>query len=284
MRIAVASGKGGTGKTTLSLALAAAASPCVLLDCDVEEPNCHLFVDAAPWRTETVEVMVPKFHPERCDGCGKCVRACRFKALARLGQRVLVFREMCHSCGGCVLACPHAALSEVAVAIGRLEFRQFGGVALVSGIMDVGQALAPPVIRRLQEHGGGTGLTLLDSPPGTACPMVTTVRGSDFVVLVTEPTPFGLHDLRLAVETLAAVGRPCGIVVNRAEAGETLIHAYAAEAGVPLLLEIPYSRRIAEVCARGGGLLDACPELRQPLHGLLVETIPALLADKGVGR
>lgn len=283
MKVAVASGKGGTGKTTVSLALAAAAeSPCLLLDCDVEEPNCHLFTSAEPWRTEGVDVLVPEFLGDGCDGCGACVRSCRFNVLAGFGRKVMVFAEMCHSCGGCVLACPHGALREIPYSIGRLEFRHAEGFELISGVMKVGYAMAPPLIRQLKKHLPASGLALLDCPPGTSCSMVTSVRDCDFVVLVTEPTPFGLHDLRLAVDTLAELNLPCGVIVNRAEAGATLIHDYCQEAELPILLEIPLSRQIAETCSAGGGLLDACPDLKESLQALLAQTLPGLLAGRSV--
>ncbi len=266
----------------MSLALAEAlGGGCTLLDCDVEEPNCHLFVGGDIWRQERVEVLVPEFTDNGCDGCGRCARACRFQALARLGKRVLIFPEMCHSCGGCVLVCPHKVLREVPYTVGKIEFRHGLGFELISGVMDVGHAMAPPIIRRLKEYIPPAGLVIMDSPPGTACPMVATVRNSDYVLLVTEPTPFGLHDLRLALDTLRVMEVPCGVIINRADDGVALIRDYCAEAAVPVLLEIPYSRAIAESYSHGGSLLAVCPELRHGLNDLIERRLPAQLQAEG---
>jgi len=264
MKIAVASGKGGTGKTTVALALAECAGAGVLLaDCDVEEPNCHLFLDVAADSVENVTVPVPEFVSESCAGCGKCVEICRFHALARLGKRVLVFPELCHSCGGCVRICPEHALLEKPHVIGKLEFRHTDNFQLLSGIMKIGNSMAPPLIRAVKERLAEAKNVIFDAPPGTACPMVTTVRGCDYVILVTEPTPFGLHDLTLAVHTLSLLQIPCGIILNRAGGkSDHLIENYCRETSISILLKIPFSRPLAEGYAQGKRLLQVMPELR----------------------
>lgn len=268
MILAVASGKGGTGKTTLATAMAfAVPGPVRLLDCDVEEPNSHFFVRPTIERTETVARLVPSVDPFRCTGCGKCAKLCQFNALAALGSKTLVFPELCHSCGGCARICPTGAITEIPRTIGTLEIGQHGDVEFVAGRMDVGQAMSPPLIQAVKKHAMDTGLTLIDCPPGTACPFVTAVKGCDAVLLVTEPTPFGLHDLKLAVETLRELGLPFGVVVNRSNGLENLISDYCAAESIQLLLQIPENRRVAQAYSRGKLLTDVLPELR----GILAE-------------
>lgn len=269
MIIAVASGKGGTGKTTLAVAMAfAAPGPVRLLDCDVEEPNSHFFIQPIIERTETVTSLVPSIDPHLCTGCGKCAQLCQFNALAALGGKTLVFEELCHSCGGCVRICPVGAITEIPRPIGTLELGRHGDVEFVSGRMDVGQAMSPPVIRAVKAHAKEDGLTLIDCPPGTACPFVTAVKGCDAALLVTEPTPFGLHDLKLAIETLRELGIPFGVVVNRVFDEENLVSTHCREEGLPLLLQIPEDRRVAEAYSRGERLTTVLPGLQSKLAAL----------------
>lgn len=269
MIIAVASGKGGTGKTTLSVAMAfAAVGPVRLLDCDVEEPNSHFFVRPTIERTEKVSRLVPTVNQALCNGCGKCAQLCQFNALAALGSKTLVFPELCHSCGGCIRICPAGAITEVPLAIGTLEIGRHGDVEFMAGRMDVGQAMSPPLIRAVKKHAMDTGLTLIDCPPGTACPFVTAVKGCDAVILVTEPTPFGLHDLKLAIATLRELNLPFGVVVNRILDEDNLVSAYCREEGIPLLLQIPEDRRVAEAYSRGELLTTILPGLQHKLAAL----------------
>ncbi len=264
MKIAVASGKGGTGKTTVAIALAETLGPrAVLLDCDVEEPNCHLFLPAGIRQSIPVSVMVPQFHGDRCSGCGKCAKSCRFNAIASLGRKMLIFQELCHSCGGCLLACPEKALSESAMEIGTIYHRQPAGFPLVTGELRVGHALSVPLIKALKNEADDEKINILDAPPGTACPMVNTVRDCDYVILVTEPTPFGLHDLAGAVATLKTMNLPCGVIVNRSEPGNHLADDYCRENHIDILMKIPFSRPIAEGYASGKTLLRTVPELKE---------------------
>lgn len=270
MNLAIASGKGGTGKTTVAIALAETLGErAVLWDCDVEEPNCHLFLPGEVKRTLPVSVMVPEFHSAQCNGCGKCAKVCRFHAIAALGTRILVFPELCHSCGGCLMACPAHAMTESRLEIGRIEWRHTGKFPLVTGKMNVGHTMSVPVIRQLKSWMDERKINLLDAPPGTACPMVHTVGGCDYCILVTEPTPFGLHDLKLAVETLNVLKVPFGVVINRNEEGANLPEEYCRENGIRILMRIPFSRDIAEGYARGRTLLQSAPELRKPFSALL---------------
>ena len=269
MIIAVASGKGGTGKTTLAAAMAfAAPGPVRLLDCDVEEPNSHFFIQPMIERTERVASLVPTVDPFRCTGCGKCAQLCQFNALAALGGKVLVFPELCHSCGGCARICPTGAIKEIPRTIGILEMGRHGNVEFVAGRMNVGQAMSPPLIRAVKKHAMDSGLTLIDCPPGTACPFVTAVRGCDAAILVTEPTPFGLHDLQLAVATMRELGLPFGVVVNRANGLEHPVSEYCAVEGIQLLLQIPEDRHVAQAYSRGKLLTEVLPELRDALSAL----------------
>ncbi len=263
MIIAVASGKGGTGKTTVAANLARALGGVTLLDCDVEEPNAHLFLKGAlEGEPEEVSILVPEVDEARCDGCGECARFCEYKALAVLAKRVLVFPELCHGCGGCARVCPQGSISEKPKRVGIVESMRVNGVTLVQGRLDVGVAMAPPLIRAVKARIPKTGDAVLDAPPGTSCPVVATLRETDYVVLVTEPTPFGLNDLRLAVAVVRELEIPFGVVINRAGSGDERVAVYCREERIPVLAEIPDDRRIAEAYSRGELMVDALPEYR----------------------
>ncbi len=277
MKIAVASGKGGTGKTTIALALAeAAGKETELLDCDVEEPNCHLFIKAESTK-EPVTVLKPVVKEQLCNGCRRCSEICQFNAIALLGKKVLLFRDLCHGCGGCVRVCPTGALTEEPYRIGEAGSCRVNDLTLTDGYLAIGQAMSPPLIRAVKERTGkNTGHVIIDSPPGTSCPMVAAVRDSDFVVLVTEPTPFGLHDLTLAVDTVRMLKLPLGVIINRSDSGDDRVRKYCEAEKIPILLEIPNRRDIAEGYSRGEMLLEVAPELRPEFERVL-ETIEAAL-------
>jgi MinD superfamily P-loop ATPase len=264
MIISVASGKGGTGKTTVATNLALALSKNVeLLDCDVEEPNADLFLKPLISRTEKVETPIPLIDGEKCNGCGKCAEICRFNAIAVVGRKVLVFPELCHSCGGCMAVCPEDAVAETGRELGTISFGRRNGIRFINGRLRVGEAMSPPLIRKVRAAANPDLVTIIDAPPGTSCPVIAAMNGADFILMVTEPTPFGLHDLRLAVEAVRVLGIPCGLVVNRADIGDRQVFAYAESEGVPILLTIPFDRRIAEIYSRGQALVEEMPEWRQ---------------------
>lgn len=270
MILAVASGKGGTGKTTVSVNLARVfGSRVQLLDCDVEEPNSHLFLKGTLRDREIAAIRVPEVDESRCNACGECSRFCQYHAIALLGATPLIFPELCHGCGGCEKVCPRGAISEKDRRIGVVETVEVDDVTLIQGRLDVGVAMAPPLIRAVKSRLQGGVPAILDAPPGTSCPVIATIRGSDFVVLVTEPTPFGLHDLKLAVDMVKELGIPFGVVVNRVGIGDDRVHTFCGEKKIPVLLEIPDDRRIAEAYSRGDLVIDALPEYRSLFATLL---------------
>jgi len=278
MILAVASGKGGTGKTTISVNLARVfGAPVQLLDCDVEEPNAHLFLQAyflpgTERAAETVTLPVPEVDESLCNGCGECGRFCEYNAIVSFGSKPLVFPDMCHGCGGCALVCQPKAIHEKDHRIGLVETAQAGNITLIQGRLDVGMPMAPPLIRALKTRLRNGLPAILDAPPGTSCPVIATLRGVDFALLVTEPTPFGLHDLKLAVAMVREIALPFGVIVNRMGIGDSRIHEYCQEQHIPILLEIPDDRRIAEAYSQGRLIVEALPEYRG-LFERLIKTI-----------
>lgn len=263
MIIAVASGKGGTGKTTIAVNLAYALDRDVqLLDCDVEEPNAQLFLKGAPLSTEEVTIPIPQIDASLCNGCGECSRFCEYNAIVSYGTMPLVFADMCHGCGGCMKVCPPQAIREVDYRIGVIETFSAGKITLIQGNLDIGAAMAPPLIRAVKQKTDNRIPILLDAPPGTSCPVITTLRGADFVALVTEPTPFGLNDLILAVETVREMDLPFGVIINRSGSGDARVNFYCADENIPILAEIPDDRKIAEAYSRGELIGKVFPEYR----------------------
>ena len=263
MIISVASGKGGTGKTLVatSLALSLKARYKVqLLDCDVEEPNAHIFLGVDIVRRESVRVLVPVVDEDRCTHCGRCAEVCAFNSIAVFPTFVMVFPEFCHGCGACSYLCPEEAIREEGREVGVVEWGHSDGVELVHGKLTIGEAMAPPVIRRVKESINPAATTIIDVPPGTSCPVVESVRDSDFCILVTEPTPFGLNDLILAVETMRKLSVPFGVVLNRVGIGDAKVEEYCREEDIPILLTIPLDAEIARLYSRGMTLAEGMPQ------------------------
>jgi MinD superfamily P-loop ATPase len=314
VRMAVASGKGGTGKTTFATNLAVTAAVAGydvrLLDCDVEEPDCRLFLWPGLEQEEPVTVPVPEVDEAVCNNCGVCARVCEFKAITVLPSSVLVFPELCHACGACSLLCPRGALTEVERPVGAIQHGRAGDISFTQGILDVGEARAVPVIKAVLEAadresgyaagrpGGEVGaelsitaaapsrdrtLVVIDSPPGTSCPTIEACRTADLVVLVTEPTPFGLNDLRLAVEMVRALALPFVVVVNRSDAGDDRVRRYCEDEGIDVVAELPHDRRIAEAYSSGRLAVMAVPGMDETFRGIWDVVSSTLMGEHGKG-
>jgi len=260
MILSIASGKGGTGKTSVAVNLALSLDNVQLLDCDVEEPNAHILLHPEISETTPVYKAIPMIQEDLCDYCGKCAAFCKYHALFVTQNNTMFLSELCHSCGGCTIVCPRNAIVEEQKQIGTMKTGVAQGVNLVYGELNVGEPMAVPLIRAVRKQAENGKTVLIDVPPGTACPLVASVYKSDYCILVTEPTPFGLHDLKIAVEVLKELGIPLGVVVNRAGIGDQQVYEYCKNEEIPLLLEIPFSRKIAELYSRGIPFVSEMPE------------------------
>jgi MinD superfamily P-loop ATPase len=311
MIISIASGKGGTGKTTVATNLSCSLEiPVKILDCDVEEPNSHLFLNPTITGKENVIAPIPEIDDTKCTYCKKCMDICRFGAIAVIGKKVITFPELCHSCGGCFAICPEGAVMEKDRILGIVEtgfvnpdfinpevinpdFVQpesadkgtgkANTIQFAQGLMDIGQVMAPPIIKQVRTHADSKGLTIIDAPPGTSCPVIAAMKGVDFVLLVTEPTPFGLHDLTLAVETVKILDIPHGLVINRASMGNDDVKAYAQKEGIPILMEIPFDRKIATAYSKGELIISCLPEYKEKFSNLY-DQIKTLVAQRRQAR
>ncbi len=266
MIISVASGKGGTGKTTVAVNLALSLPNVQVLDCDVEEPNSHIFLNPVNEVVKPAYTLVPTVNYDRCDYCGKCAAACEYNALVVVPQKeVMVFPELCHGCGLCTMVCPQDAISEEQREIGVIKTGKSsdGSVDLVYGLLNIGEVMATPLIDQVKAELNPEKTVIIDVSPGTACPVIAAVQGSDYCVLVTEPTPFGLYDLRLAIAVLRVLKIPFGVVINKAGIGDRKVYEHCEKEGIPILLEIPHDKRIARCYSEGVPFVKDMPEWKE---------------------
>jgi len=264
--LSVASGKGGTGKTLVATSLALSLSkerPVKLLDCDVEAPNAHILLKPSLDYNQVVSIPIPKVDEEKCNYCGRCAEVCTYNAIAVVGKRVLVFPELCHGCGACSYLCPEGAITEEGRGIGIIESGRSGGIEFVHGKLSIGEVAAPRIINEVKKHLGQESLDIIDAPPGTSCPVVAAVKDSDFCLLVTEPTSFGLNDLALAVDMVKKLGIPCGVIINRDGIGDDKVEEYCLKETIPILMRIPLDIKIARLYSRGITLVEGIPRWRE---------------------
>jgi len=269
--ISVASGKGGTGKTTVAVNLALSLNNVQLLDCDVEEPNCHIFIKPVFEHRNTVFIPIPRVDQTKCDGCGRCQEVCVYNAIAIAKKKVLIFPELCHGCGSCTHFCPHDAIKEENKEIGVVEIGEKSEIQFIYGKLHIGEMMAPPVIRAVKKHINKKRTVIIDAPPGTSCPVITAVKGTDFVILVTEPTPFGLNDLSLAVKVVRKLKIPFGVIINRSDLGNEKTDEFCTSEHIPVLMRIPFSKKIAEIYSRGDSIIEALPGYREKFQRLFAK-------------
>jgi len=291
MIISIASGKGGTGKTTVAVNLALSLSSTdldviQLLDCDVEEPNAHIFLKPYITQSQSISILVPKVLENKCTYCGQCQEVCAYNAIAVIknsvqdthmqdgqvpisGGKVLIFPELCHSCGGCSLLCPEKAIVEVGREIGKIQIGKVGKIEFVDGKLNIGEAMSPPLIKAVKKNITNNRVVVIDAPPGTSCPVIESIKGSDYCILVTEPTPFGMNDLVLAVEVIRKLNIPFGVIINRAdiqtESGQVIfpdVDNYCSKENIPILMRIPFDRKIAESYSKGIPMVEAIPKFK----------------------
>ena len=286
MIVSVASGKGGTGKTLVATSLALSLSDnykVQLLDCDVEEPNANILLHLAVNQSQPVYIPIPRVDETKCTYCGKCAEVCAYNAIVVLKGKVLVFPELCHGCGACSYLCPESAITEEGREMGMVERGDSGNLELIQGKINVGEAMAPPVIREVKKYIDPANIVIIDVPPGTSCPVVEAVKGSDFCLLVTEPTPFGLNDLSLAVEVVRKLGISCGVVINRVGIGGEEVERYCHREGIPILLRIPLDRNIAMLYSQGIPLIEGVPRWREEFLRLF-QDIKDIIAASWVAK
>ena len=286
MKVAIASGKGGTGKTTvatnLALLISRAGKKVQYVDCDVEEPNGHIFLKPAIEKTEAVTVAVPDVELNKCTGCGKCGELCQYSAIVTFKKNVLTFEQLCHSCGGCMLVCPAEAIKEKQKEIGFIDRGASNGVGFVQGRLNIGDVRSPALIRHVKQTVVDEGTIIIDAPPGTSCPVIEAVKGVDFVLLVTEPTPFGLNDLKLAVGMVRELKLPFAVVINRSDVGDDMVRRYCRSEAIEVALEIPDDRRIAEAYSRGDMIIDVLGEYQKDFADLAEYIEGRVYAQRGL--
>ncbi|MEA3560802.1 MAG: ATP-binding protein [Candidatus Omnitrophota bacterium] len=279
MIISVASGKGGTGKTTIAVNLALSLGNVQFLDCDVEEPDSHIFLKPEIEKSCPVSIPVPGVDEKKCNYCGRCAEVCAYNAIAVISakdgsasggkNKVLVFPELCHGCGGCALLCPRQAITEQDKKIGVVEIGKSNNIQFAHGRLDIGQAMSPPLIRAVKDYLNPTRLVIIDAPPGTSCPVIEAVKGSNFCILVTEPTPFGLNDLILAVEALEKLKVAFGVVINRSDIGDEKVERFCQDEQIPVLMRIPFDKEIAVAYSKGIPIIECLPEYEERFKQLL---------------